>query len=162
MYKEDGRGHNMKSRLHHMIIVDAHGWPDKPIGVIDMAELQGSAPETIKKQMRHGDTVYGLPVIDLGKRPVQVNRTCIRCGAVIGNLQCSSYCNACRDDNRAKGRARRAKRQEPKKEADDSLKIRHEVPYDQKSKLARIAWEARQAGMSYGQYTGLKKAGWSH
>lgn len=153
----------MKALKHHFVQIEAEGFPACPVGLLDAVDMIGTTPKTIRKCFREGECVYGIPVRDVGFYEVECGRKCIRCGAVIDNVRCTVYCDDCRVDNkneelkrmRSRGTPQRVPPYQYKRE-----KKRHEVPYEKKSDLARMAYDAQQAGMTYGQYMTYLNARW--
>lgn len=152
----------IRGRMQHMCIVlePRGGWPRQPVGIYDIADLLGSSVETVKRALQDDRKLYGVRMKDLGKVPVDRKRTCIRCGAIVGDQRCSMYCQLCRAENRRMGQERLEKRTQDGQAKYQTVKVRHEVPYERKSPLARVAYEARQQGLTYGQYMTLKTARW--
>ena len=148
----------MKKRTQRMCRVEDPDWPDHQIGIVDLVELMGTSIETVRRVLQRGEKLFGVTVVNIGEVQITQDRTCVRCGEVIGNLRCTVYCDACRAENRAKGQARRVARGEAREKGDQ--KVRHRVPYDQMSPLARVEWDARKAGMTYGQYMTKITAQW--
>lgn len=146
------------TRMQHFILADAVRWPKQPIGIMDVADILGTHDYTIKRALQGGRDLFGVKLQDLGYVEVVKGRECIRCRHKIMNVRCTMYCENCRHENRRRGNMLREKREQEKKNMPKSRS--HEVPYEEKSPLSKVAWDARQAGMSYGKYLTAQNARW--
>lgn len=152
------RGRCSKKRTHHMCRISGHNLPQSLIGIRDAAQLLGTSIESINRGLIAG-TVWGYKIEDGGMMELAYDRECARCGKVIMNLQCTVYCDTCRKENAEYGE-KLAEGRKNRYGATGERKAKHKVPYKDKSPLAKMAWDARQAGMTYGQYMTKLTARW--
>lgn len=95
---------------------------------------------------RGGHTTWGYYLEPRDDVKIRLSRRCKRCGARFVNRMATEYCQKCRQENRAEGIKRR--------KAAEAERRPQGIPVKKKSELSRIAFEAGQHGMSYGQYVG--------
>lgn len=149
----------MSFRMQQMVrIKGSSRFPRHIIGVYDLADMFNCGIMTAKAGAAEG-SLRGFEVEDMGYMEVRPERKCIRCGIVIGDVRCSVYCADCREENRIMGKTR-PEFNKPKPPQPKPKRVKGEVPYSQKSPLAKMAWDARQKGMSYGQYMTYLNARW--
>lgn len=147
-------------RKCRFVTIEEPDYPQGPVGITDAMELIGTTLKTIKKGLDRG-VLYGVHLREAGTYEVEMGRKCVRCGGEIMNVTQTVYCDNCREANREAGRDRKSARGyavfAPQKKR---IHKRHEVPYEEKSDLARVAYDAQQAGLSYGGYLTRKTARW--
>lgn len=98
---------------------------------------------------REGGMIRGCWVKTVGEVDVKMQRECERCGAPIKTRNPTRFCEDCRSENQEASLDRWGIITKRAKQPDGGT-----VPYEKRSELSRVAYDARRAGMSYGQYVG--------
>lgn len=137
------------TRKQHMVHVVGEGIPAHKMGLYDAVDYLGTTPQGARKIMDGVWEMPGVMIYDDGWENMRRKRPCIRCGQPIDNCRCTVFCDQCREDNIEVGKARKNARY-----------VYHGKTERPKSPLAQIAQEARDHGMTYGQYVGSKAARW--
>lgn len=149
----------IKRRAHHICRITGHQLPQHVIGIHDAAEILGTSIDSVNKCLKTG-VIWGYKIEDAGMMTLNYDRECARCGRVVMNLQCTVYCDECRKKNKERGEELAKGRDSRYGAAKNPGRAKHKVPYKDKSPLSKVAWEARQAGMTYGQYMTKLTARW--
>lgn len=99
--------------------------------------------------MARANMIYrGRTLSCVEDRDLPTKRACVRCGKLMNSRIATEYCVFCRQENQEKAKERW------KLMTGQGKKPRTEVPYERKSPLSKVAWDARQKHMTYGQYVG--------
>ncbi len=101
----------------------------------DARDRIGCDSNTIRKAVRTGREIYGYTVKEDGEIDLHRIRQCAGCGKTMESQKATLYCNECRKQPQSK----------KKQKSPNALKP-----------LSRLAREAREAGMSYGKYVGIR------
>ena len=81
---------------------------------------------------------------------------CIRCGAVFSAKHQATLCSSCRKDDYHRNKPPRARVVEKKVVQEDIPVPKQKPPHDPQH-IADMAREARELGLSYGQYSALRR-----
>lgn len=138
-------------RKQHMVSVIGEDIPGHVMGLYDAVDYLGTTPVGARRIITGEWAIDGVTIRDEGWVNIRRGRACYRCGKKVDDTRCSIFCLSCRKENRKIG--------EVKKESRQAI-VHRQKPEKPKSPLSQMAQEARDHGMSYGQYMTFLNARW--